>query len=409
MIHCHATMQVSRPFLFSFLFSFGINLLSAQDYAFVIERLKSAPTLLQRIFLLFLVCSLSQAYEAQAQKDERYWSDRKLEWTDFKGIPRRGVGSQLKYIQGYETGKQKYHDTTVVRLVAYVYMDMNASWVNPDSKTDLLLRYNQTLFDLLEIGRRSMQEGLDAARTKSGIDDTFKYYTQRNDILVEEFSAASEDGRDSATVEAWRTVVQEQLAVEKEHAMPRFIPRNFKYGIHLSFGYTSFLGSLPSYITPAPSMNYGFDLGFKKSLLILDVVLGGTKTKKEVEMEGSTRSKGKGLGYVMLNMAYGYRVIDNSNWRFYPYVGAAFTELSYRQEEKPYSIHDFNISTGLDLEYKFWKKINLTPGDMWGTREASDLGIRFRLFLAKTMFSADLMGTALGASIGFYGFGSFVK
>jgi hypothetical protein len=119
-----------------------------------------------------------------AQENQKNWRDGKLSWLDFSEKETNQGVSELKYFLGYKADKLKFGDTTVFRIKAEAYMDKKLSWINPAFKEEQYLRFNQVIFDIIEIHRRRLQVELDKANSYKEIERKINqvYTTCNNEI-----------------------------------------------------------------------------------------------------------------------------------------------------------------------------------------------------------------------------------
>ena len=133
--------------------------------------------------LIVILVELVFTFGLIAQEYRKEWADGKLTWEDFKEREGGQRISELKYYLGYNSGKQKYGNTIISRNIALGYMDSNLSWINPKHKTEQHLRYNQVVFDIVEVHRRRLQIELD--RINSGFEFQGKFQTIHHSCMNE--------------------------------------------------------------------------------------------------------------------------------------------------------------------------------------------------------------------------------
>ena len=155
--------------------------------------------------LIVILIELISTSGLIAQELKKEWADGKLTWEDFK--EREGSGeqrvSELKYYLGYYSGKQKYGSTVILRNIALGYMDKNLSWINPEYKTEQHLRYNQVVFDIVEVHRRRLQLELD--RISSGFEFQVKFQVIYNSCAneIERFNIEADGGNNLNSLVFW--------------------------------------------------------------------------------------------------------------------------------------------------------------------------------------------------------------
>ena len=130
-----------------------------------------------KIVIIFLA-NLILAYGLFAQNNTREWSQGKLTWDDFKEGKSELHESQISYFAYsflFFPERQMFENALVVRNVARAHMDRNLSWVNPEYKTEQLLRYNQVIFDIVELYRRKLQIELYSVCCESNITECTRF------------------------------------------------------------------------------------------------------------------------------------------------------------------------------------------------------------------------------------------
>ena len=138
-----------------------------------------------------------------AQEYQKNWNDGKLTWQDFSERSGPNVISELKYFLGYNTLKQRFGDTTVIRFVAKGYIDKKLSWINPEFKNDQYLRYNQVIFDIVETYRRRLQYELDRLITYFEIEGKFNQIYNSCNVEIEKFQKESNEGKELNSILFW--------------------------------------------------------------------------------------------------------------------------------------------------------------------------------------------------------------
>jgi len=244
------------------------------------ENVQNATVIMKRTFIIILI-GLVPISGIIAQNYKKEWADGKLTWEDF--TERKGGlnASELKYFLGYSSEKQVFKDTVVWRYVAFAYMDKSLSWVNPEYKTEENLRYNQLIFDIVEVHRRMLQMELDRVNSVFEIERRFQNIYSSCSDDIERFKSELDDEDNLNTIIFWEQQISTQLDRYKEIPIPKFENRSFGYAFHAGLGSGGFTGSIGKHFNPTVNFIFGFDVAYKKSIFYLNATLGGGKVKKD--------------------------------------------------------------------------------------------------------------------------------
>lgn len=346
-----------------------------------------------------------------AQDFKKDWTEGKLSWSDFSEMKGSQVISELKYFLEYNTDKQRFGDTTVIRNVAKCYMDKKLSWINPDFKNDQYLRYNQVVFDIVELHRRRLQYELDRANSIFEIEGIFNYIYNSCNVEIAKFQKESNVGRDLNSIVFWEQKILDELRFYSDTKIPEFENRDFGYAIHAGMGSGFFTGSLGEHFTPTFNFMFGFDFAYKKSILYLNGTLAGDKVKKDY-ISDKNWYKGQHVNVAIIDISYGYALIDNAKLKVSPFAGLGITEFSGVNKDSKKAdlrIDDYNIIFGINADYKLRTRLKLVPDPAIGLKEKVETSIRARLYVSRAKYYADLQGYSINLTIGICGFGNFIR
>jgi len=357
----------------------------------------------------FLLIGLIFVNGLPAQDIKKDWAEGKLTWNDFSERNYEQGVSELNYFLGFETGKQKFGDTIVVRNFAQAYIYKDLSWINPKFKTAQYLRYNQVIFDIIEIHRRRLQIELDRMGSFESI-----YYSCDNEI--ERFYKESNGGSNLGSIIFWEQKMSDELDFFKEEPIPKFENRSFGYAMHAGLGAGYFTSSLGEHFSSTINLIYGFDVAYKQSIFYINATLAAGNVTKDYSFSDEIWNKKKRAGLAVLDVSYGYAFIDNRKLKLAPFLGLGITELSLfspdymdenDDENTGYRFVDYNVIFGLNADYKLRTKINLAQS--WIMNEKVETSIRARLYIAKANYAPDLKGYSLNLTIGICGFGNMIR
>lgn len=346
-----------------------------------------------------------------AQEYQKDWSDGKLTWHDFSEKESNQRISELKYFLGYNSDKQKYGDTTVLRNIAKCYMDKNLSWINPSYKTEQYLRYIQVIFDIVEIHRRKLQYELDRVSSLYEIEGKFNYiYTSCNNE-IDKFKQESNGGHYLSTIGFWEQKILDELKFQPDNEIPEFENRNFGYALHAGFGSGFFTGSLGEHFAPTFNFMFGFDFAYKKSILYLNGTLARDKVKMDY-ISDKCWYEGQRANVAIIDVSYGFALIDNENFKITPFAGLGITDFTgdnKDDKENGLRIVDYNMIFGLNTDYKIKTRLKLIPNPYFGVKEKVETSIRARLYVTRVYYYKDLQGYSINLTIGLCGFGNMIN
>ena len=367
---------------------------------------QTKTTILTILIGLISLCGLV------AQDQRKDWTDGKLTWDDFSeriSLFDRQQVSELRYFLGYNTERQRFGDTVVLRHIAYAYVDRHLSWIIPVHKTEQNLRYNQVIFDIVEIHRRRLQIELDRVKSAFEIGGKFQNILHSLTRETELFQKESEYGNNLNAIVFWEQRVASELYRFRETPIPEFENRNFGLGFYLGLGTNSFTGSLGTHFSSTFNCNFGYDIAYQKHTFHIGVAFGGGTVRKDYTSKYNWQ-KGQGVVTATAIFSYGYAFVDNNKLKITPFVGIGVTEFSrWSQSGILDRLMSENVVLGVNADHKLRTWIKITPDPLWGLRQKGEISIRARLFIARTDFAPNLNGYSINLSLSFGGFGNFIR
>jgi len=364
--------------------------------------------------LIVILIEIVSASGLIAQEFKKEWADGKLTWEDFK--EREGSGgqriSELKYYLGYNSGKQKYGDTVISRNIAHGYMDKNLSWVNPGYKTEQHLRYNQVVFDIVEVHRRRLQLELD--RISSGFEFQGKFQVINHSCAneIERFNRETNGGKNLNLLVFWEQKISDELNSYKQTHIPDFETRNFGYGMHVGLGTGFFTGTISEHFSPTFNFIFGFDFAYKKSIFYFNGTLAVGKVRQDYTSDKNWY-KNQSANLAVIDVSYGYAFLDNRKLKLAPFAGFGITELSRKDKDNKDRLRmvDYNVIFGINADYKLRTRINLLPNPFFGAavKEKVEMSVRARLYVTRANLTSDLSGYSVNLTIGLCGFGNMIR
>lgn len=365
--------------------------------------------MVKKITSVLMVLFLSSGLIAQELK-KKEWNEGKLSWQDFKERDGSLSISELKYFIGYHTEKEKIGDTIVDRIKAIGYIDKNFSWISPAFKIDQYLRYNQVIFDIVEIHRRSLQYELDRVNSFYEPEGKLNLIYSSCNSEVEKFKKESNEGRLISAIDFWERTTAEELEPYSNSKIPAFENRNFGYGMHAGLGTGVFTGSLAEHFSPTFNFIFGFDFAYKKSIFFLNGSVGFDKVKKEY-VSAINWNKGQRTTVAIADISYGYPLINNKTIKLTPFVGLGVTEIAEikKDQEDELTMTDYNFIFGINTDFKLKTRLSFVPNPILGVKEKIETAIRARLYVTRANYYEDLKGYSVNLSLGFSGFGNRIR
>ena len=374
--------------------------------------------LLKKLLLFFALLAFTNEVIAQQFRKmefkpyQKQWEDGPVTVADFQGEPvaNASVSTSLSYQLGYYPEKLKRNDSTIYRFAAYSFMDRNKSWLKAGGNQQQALQYNQALLNLVEIHERQLQQQLNRLNNQFEAEQVTSQAFKQLEIEAEAFASQTKYGQDAAAVRQYLATTEARLAATRKEVVPPVNVRNFNYGMHFGIGYTVPTGSLGNYFQNPKDLVYGFDLGYKKTILLLNATLGFSQTKKSFEYFGFW-SDDLPITMAMIETSLGYRIVDNSKIRLTPFAGWALIEFSPNNRVEVYRnrrLVERTFSAGLAFDYKMRHRLALIPSFLGG-REVSESSIRTRLTFSPVSYNDFQKGTIINLSAEFNLVGSLLK
>lgn len=361
----------------------------------------------RKLLVLMLFCCFAGI--TNAQHAPRKWADGPLTWDDFKMQTACYSGSEINYALSYHPRRIRQHDTLLVMNVAEGIMKPGLSWVDESSKSDVLLQYNQVIFDLVELYRRRLQHALNQTSSYGAsalFDNNYEAMTRR----IHLFRSKSESGKNQRVIARWSDFVGEELVNESSELLPVMNIRNFGYGIHVGFTGSGTAGQLNSYFGSQYGVICGFDFSLKKYYLLVDATLSSGQMSADYK-PGTWWVKGKHISSFQSNMAVGYIFCDKAHYRITPWIGAGWTgfEQPHANNEPFAALNSSGFAAGIFVDYKMRTVIQLLPNYYWGSNQIYSTCMRLGISVTQADFYSDLQGCLINFSVSYAIFGNSVR
>lgn len=346
-----------------------------------------------------------------AQEDIKRWEEGLLQWEDFRAEPPDTGTFEYNYYIGYHSVKKKFHDTTLIRYEADAYFYKDLSWVDHGSKTELNLRYNRLIFNIIELQRRALQVKLDLIASAWEMEAQLERTIKASASEIAQLRNESQEGRIEWVVAMWEKRLAKELASTLQQAVPGIERRNFGYALHVNAGIGTFTGSLGRHTKPSFNLMFGFDWAFKDVILYMNGTLAWGQMK-QTYTDREIWEKGKNTHFALFDFSMGYAVLDGARIKLSPFAGIGISEFSLADpvnDDDPVYMYDNNFLFGVNADCKLRKRIKLTPSPMMGAKEYVETSLRARLYITKTHYRSDLNGYSINLTLGICGFGNLLR
>lgn len=317
---------------------------------------------MKKILTISILCILF-AIPTDAQNYIHKWKMGPLTWNDF--VHRQEVDghhSYLEYYMGFNYESKEVDGVQFSRPVADAYISAEFSWADTNYRTPELLRYNQCIFDLVEIYRRSLTSTINKQSPYEQdqlLDNTMKRLGED----VTRLEVSTQQGQNITELERWERDIKQMLDSTSSIEQYKFTDAPFRWDMSLGLGYSYAGGELRDYFSPGIGMSMNFEMGIKKHFLMASMYIGGGKCRQDapnIRDKYNDLFKDDPLTILNLYAAYGYSVIDNNHIRLTPFAGYGLMGYYYTPDEGS-SMGSGNgcFHFGIDFNKKFSNTISL--------------------------------------------------
>ena len=363
--------------------------------------------------ILLLTLSLSCA----AQELQRTWSLGPLTWDDFTATPTNAdENSLLQYNIGFSPVQENIDGIKSFFYRAEAWMLPSSSWVTADHRTPQLLRYNQVIFDMLEVERRTLQRSLNTSDDPGSYSNMLYGANDRLNQRIAYFRQLTQDGTDTAALATFEKQVWQQLDMLPAYYQPTYTPRPFGYSAYFSLGMSYPFGSMGQYFTPAFAIGYGFAFQWKSHLLDIEAIMGSYDARKTAPLLNRNNPQlvegifleDHSYSLTLINIGYGLLLIDNNHMQLSPIIGLGMHELSAKRKwEDRFAYTRLEPTVGVMFRYHFWQQ-NTFPhfNHLFGDHRISDrnhISLQGKLRLSYSSFpriEGSPKGLCLTAQVG---------
>ena len=307
------------------------------------------------LMLLLPVMSLGQ-------KNIRFWEKGPLIWSDFSMV-NQSIGSEHSYLEFGLDVIDRQQDVSGVSIpvrTAVAYVDKEKSWVDSSFRTPAQLRYNQVMFNIVELHRRRLQVVVD-----TGGNVNMDYYMRLLTYEADSFCHSCNYGNDTAEVLWWEREIRRQM----DSVTPLMVEKHYQanliegyrpsgcFGMAMGLGTKFFTGPIYNYF--APSGGFYFDLfgGSWRHNFDFGFYIGGGRCKPDsivtTNLDNMLYATDR-ITTLDFHFDYGISVIDNMRLTVTPFVGFGLQGVYYNsQEEVSGGPSEGCWRAGVDVQYDF--------------------------------------------------------
>ncbi len=344
----------------------------------------------QIILLFFMFLMYNSTYSQDATKS---WNEGKLTWNDFKAKSGEPNSTQLSYFLGYEEDDEEYGDTSVTRNLAKAYIDRYRSWADPNLKTEQYLRYNQVIYDIIEVYRRSLQFKFDHVANSDACEYILRSYSGELNEELQQYKQESNSGANLDIIEKWERKIADSLSANI-YRLPEIRESQFAYygSLGLSTGFLS--GSLSDKISPSFAFSVGSGCVYDDYTLAFWLINHHSWSESS---DIPTESKQvKKMTEIFISTVYlSYNVYKRKEVKIAPLLGLGIIESNGATTQR-----DYTPVLGISMDYRYGTSINLANEDFLFSRKSkNDYDITAKLFITHTSLSPERKGFSINLTL----------
>lgn len=372
---------------------------------------------MNKLLLTIIMLMLSTNIFAQIENSSVVkWGERKLRWDDFKGISLQNSNdvTYLSYTIGYRTFEREIENVNIKWFETYAYIDKYASWVKDNFKNDILLRYNQTIFDIVELYTRKFQYQINESSLSGHlmvqkIDQLLRENSSQCKMRLATFYYETENGTQIEAVKKWSSNIVTELDQTPKIVVPPYEVSNFGLGLTFDLGYGFLTSPMRNNFSNTFNISYGFDFEYDPIVIYLRGILGFSTMNNNLIHKNYEWIKNSSIGLALLDATIGYPIYDVNKIKITPFLGYGVTEFTNKDLQEvteTYRLTDTNFSFGINLDYHFVKNINLI--DHFWFREKSGWILRARITTMPFDYGNELNGWSINFTVGVGGIAKFI-
>lgn len=351
---------------------------------------------------LFLVLILMISLSNTAQEYRKYWKEGKLTLNDFQANENKRHSSYLAYTLTYQTDKRVIDNIVYNGLFSDAYIDKSLSFIQSDLKGESYLKYNQVLFNLIELSKRKLQQRLleldNIFEANSLLMDSKNHLERR----ILNFQEIGNYGGIKSITKKWLQLTEEELKTTNTFPL-NYKKSNWTYGMYGGLDFGIYGDTYKEIFNNTLALAMGFEFSYKNTFLLLNMSLTNSKLNKTLQHNSFTIPKGKKSTITMFNAAFGHPVYETKKLKIMPFAGyglTSFEEVS-KDKNKGSTVKGTSFF-GFNIDFKNRKKVNFSP-TILNIREEGNSFVRARVFISNSNFNPNLKGYSINIGIA-YGF-----
>lgn len=329
--------------------------------------------------LIFLLMGLTAAF---AQETPRTWQQGPLSWDDFTAVaPRDDAAAEgpvehsfLEFVFDIKTVAHKQNGIQTGQAEAQAFTLKSKSWVDSCHRTPAELRYNQVLWDMVELYRRQLQQWINAEEPLNEellLDSIMQVAIDNTDT----YCSVTNFGQDSDAVLVWqrriadaldRTAADATLDSAKVRAQYTYSDDPLRLGGSLGAGFMGTCGGLHDYFSNGGLFNIGFEIGHNRHFLMVSGSVGGATCRRDApNTQDHINDLFEGDPITILDgwFGYGFSVVDCTRLRVTPFVGWGGLGFYYTEDNgdedatNSFGTGDGCWHFGVDVQWHFHNSI----------------------------------------------------
>lgn len=319
-----------------------------------------------------------------------YWEDGKLTWDDYLSERPQNNDAPVCLTLSYGARKEnvKKGSTTYSYVRYYSYVDRYELWAADSVRTDELLLYHQTLFDISELYcRKATREYNTMSFTGDG-DELFAFYYRQRAKQIDELNQKTDSGRVYLALMDYHYYIKGEL--EKENFDPRsadFIPSH-ESGVGMYIGYSLRL-PIRGEFSPTHGMTLGWDFPdfpAYRSMLGLSMSLEAFgRSNVFLHTKNGPIYRNEKISSGSFDVYYAYNLLRTNSHSLHSFVAGG---LSFYDGEKyddglghkiSNEVTAFTLEAGLIADIFFASQVNVYAG---GRTDTSFTSLRLRPYLS---------------------------
>jgi hypothetical protein len=349
------------------------------------------------VFIILFVISST----INSQEYRKYWKDGKLTWDDFQAQPTKNNPTYLGYVLLYQTDKRVVDDVTYFGVFADAYIDKSLSFVHLNLKDDYHLRYNQVIFNLVEIHKRKLQKRIYLVDNIFDMSPLFSDSKSQLEREVLDFQEEGNYGIQREITDKWLLKTTNELTASRSFEIPDFRKSNWTYGLYGGVDFGFYGDSYSEIFNNTIAMSLGFEFSYKKVFMGLNMSFTNSKLNTDLIDDSLLIPEGEKSTIGLLNSYFGYPVYETKKFRIIPFAGYGVTffgEVGDLDNKQETSAATSIFGVNFDLKNK--KTVNFTPS-LFNIREEGNSYFRARIFMSNSNFNTNLKGYTLNIGLSY--------